>query len=60
MVTKSEFAILVTLLIILFLINVTWSFNSTLFVMNLACLMFLLGFAVYIAIKPESINRPRS
>jgi len=60
MVTRREFAILVTLLIILFLINVAGLPNPTLFIMNLACVMFLLGFAVYVAIRPELTDRPRS
>jgi len=50
MVTRSESAILVTLLMILFLINVAGLSNPTLLVMNLACVMFLLGVAVYVAI----------
>jgi len=60
MVTRREFAILVTLLVILFLINVARLPNPTLFVTNLACIMFLLGFAVYVAIRPELTDNPRS
>lgn len=53
MMTRIEFTILVSLLIFLFLINIIGLLDPVLFVANLMCLLFLLGFGVYLMIKPE-------